>query len=288
MRSIPHATALAALQRAARDCLEERDIEAKVTRSRDIAEAWRAGTLPAPPAGALPAAHACEHPSQPIAGLPVRLVLTHAADVPRRSMGSPRGMAAFVHAIAHIEWNAINLAWDAVWRFGGMPLDYYSDWTGVAAEEALHFSMLRERLRELGHEYGDFEAHAGLWSMAEATAGDVLSRMALVPRVLEARGLDVTPALIARLRRFGDEKTAAVLEVILRDEVGHVRIGSRWFHYLCEQRGLDPVTAFAEALRTHFRGSVKAPMSRDLRRRAGFTDAELSLLDALSAKRPTA
>lgn len=199
-------------------------------------------------------------------------------------MGSARGMAAFVHAIAHIEWNAINLAWDAVWRFDAMPVAYYGDWASVAGEEALHFSMLRNRLRELGYEYGDFEAHGGLWTMAQSTAGDVLDRMALVPRVLEARGLDVTPALIARLRRFGDEKTAAVLEVILRDEIGHVEIGSRWFHHLCEERGLDAVTAFADALRRHFRGSIKPPVSRDLRRRAGFTEQELALLDDLSQK----
>lgn len=227
------------------------------------------------------------HPPQP--GLPHGLVLADPARVPRRGFGSTARRAAFVHAIAHIEWNAINLAWDAVWRFASMPREFYDDWARVAAEEATHFSMLRERLRDLGSDYGRMSAHAGLWQTAEATTSDVLDRMALVPRVLEARGLDVTPGLILKLKEHGDDATAAILEVVLRDEVGHVRTGSRWFHELCRERGLAPAPAFCAAISRHFRGRPQPagdPGAVALRREAGFTDEELEAVAALAGNWP--
>ncbi len=161
-----------------------------------------------------------------------------------RGLGSAHGRAALIHAIAHIEFNAINLALDAACRFPGLPEDYYRDWVGVAAEEALHFSLLADHLRTLGHVYGDFPAHNGLWEMAEKTHDDVLARMGLVPRILEARGLDVTPAIRAKLLRHGEDQAAAILDIILRDEVGHVAIGNRWYAWLCDARGADPAAEF--------------------------------------------
>jgi uncharacterized ferritin-like protein (DUF455 family) len=189
------------------------------------------------------------------------------------------GLAALIHAIAHIEFSAINLAWDAVYRFRGMPRDYYDDWVRVAAEEAQHFRWLREHLRSLGYDYGDFEVHAGLWEMAEHTAHDPLIRMALVPRVLEARGLDATPQMIERLRAVGDESGVAILKVILSDEIGHVAAGSRWFRYLCIQRGLDPGPTFRELVMRYFKGHIKGPLNREARLQAGFSVQELADLE---------
>lgn len=211
-------------------------------------------------------------------GRPERPRLVLPREVPRRGLGSGEGRAALVHAVAHIEFNAINLAWDAVYRFRGMPDDYYREWVGVAHDEARHFTMLCARLAELGHVYGDFDAHNGLWEMAVKTAGSCLARMALVPRVLEARGLDVTPGMIARLRGVGDDITAGVLEVILREEVGHVAAGTRWFRWCCEREGRDPDRAFDELLRKFVPAGLRGPFNLDARRAAGFREVELARL----------
>lgn len=274
------------LRGAARLCLEERDLDRKIERTRVTIDAWRDGRLRIERNDDLPNDPGLT--GEIVPGLPPDLLLTSPTKVRRRSFGSPGGRAAFVHAIAHIEWNAINLAWDAVWRFDAMPHEYYEDWSGVAAEEARHFAMLRSRLVELGSDYGRMPAHAGLWETAEQTRHDLLARMALVPRVLEARGLDVTPGLIEKLRQSGDDATASILEVVLRDEVGHVRIGSRWFHELCERRGLAPAAAFEGAIRTHFRGRTRAvveALPRRLRIEAGFREDELEALARLAADR---
>lgn len=268
------------LRDAARRCIEECDADRKASLTLESVEAWRSGRLRIDESDELTPESADLRP-----GLPAGLVLTSPTRVRRRGFGSAAGLAAFVHAIAHIEWNAIHLAWDAVWRFGGMPREFYDDWTRVAAEEAKHFSMLRARLIELGSDYGRLPAHEGLWQTAEATRHDLLARMALVPRVLEARGLDVTPGLIAKLRTAGDDKTADILEVVLREEVGHVRIGSSWFHRLCEERRLEPAEAFASAIRAHFRGRTKDvadATSRRLRIEAGFREDELDALARLA------
>ncbi|BAZ93963.1 hypothetical protein TspCOW1_10720 [Thiohalobacter sp. COW1] len=263
----------ACLITAARACLAESDPAAKCRLSRDAFDALQAGRLAVEPAAAGQAQDAPGRPSRP--------ELVPPRDLPRRRLGSPEGQAALVHAIAHIEFNAINLAWDAVARFAGMPPDYYRDWARVAAEEAYHFGLLRERLQELGYDYGDFPAHNGLWSMALATAHDVLVRMALVPRVLEARGLDVTPGMMQRLREAGDERTVALLEIILHDEIGHVEIGTRWYRYCCARCGVEPEARFQALIREYIPGGVRGPFHLEARRQAGFSDTELAGLEAL-------
>ena len=188
------------------------------------------------------------------------------------------------HALTHIEFNAVNLALDAVWRFGGMPDAYYVDWLRVASEEALHFNLLCAHLATLGHAYGDFSGHDSLWEMVGKTSGDVLARMALVPRTMEARGLDAIPPLRAKLAQAGDLDAAAILDVLLVDEVGHVEIGNRWYFHLCDKQGLEPCATY-EALTREYKAPVlKGPFNVEARRQAGFLDAELARFrgDALS------
>lgn len=216
-------------------------------------------------------------------GRPERPRLVAPRDLPRRRPGSAAGRATLLHALAHIEFNAINLAWDAVYRFRGLPRQFYVEWAKVASEEALHFRLLCARLDSLGFAYGDFDAHNGLWEMACKTAHDPLVRMALVPRVLEARGLDVTPSILDKLRHSGDAESVQVLEIILRDEIGHVEIGSRWFRYLCRQRGVDPERTFAGLLDEYMQGQVKAPFHYAARRKAGFNEREMQFLETLAA-----
>ncbi len=212
------------------------------------------------------------------AGRPARPRLVAPADLRRRRLGSEEGRAALVHAIAHIEFNAINLALDAAYRFRDMPHQYYLDWISVAVDEARHFSLLATRLQTLGFSYGDFPAHNGLWEMAQRTAGDCMQRMALVPRVLEARGLDVTPAMIERLTAVGDTETVRLLEIILAEEVRHVEIGSHWFHLCCDQRGLNREETFLKLVADHFDGSLRGPFNIPARMKAGFTQREMDAL----------
>jgi uncharacterized ferritin-like protein (DUF455 family) len=206
----------------------------------------------------------------------------HPSGVKPRKLSTRQGRASFLHALAHIEFNAINLAWDAVYRFRGMPAEFYADWIRVADEEAQHFTLLNRRLTGLGRAYGDFPAHDGLWHMARVTAHDILVRMALVPRVLEARGLDVTPAMIIRLHQAGDAESAAVLETILQDEIGHVQAGTRWFQYNCRQRGLDPLNTFRSLLAEYAPGRIRAPFNASARQQAGFGSEEMALLEELA------
>lgn len=217
----------------------------------------------------------------PLPGRPPRPRLVAPADVPRRTPFTHAGRAALLHSVAHIEFNAINLALDAVWRFPAMPQAFYRDWLRVAAEEALHFTLLAEHLATLGHAYGDFDAHDGLWTMAEKTAHDVLARMALVPRTLEARGLDATPPMQARLARAGDRRAVEILAVILRDEVGHVAIGNRWYAWLCAREGLDPLAHYPVLAARHGAPRLKPPFNLPAREAAGFTAAELAALQDL-------
>ncbi|HEY3519596.1 MAG TPA: ferritin-like domain-containing protein [Rhodanobacteraceae bacterium] len=260
------------LREAARLCFACADPQRKCELTAQVFAALREGSLVAPDAGA--SIVAIETPGRP--GKPK---LVPPRDVPQRGLGSVEGRAALVHAVAHIEFNAINLAWDAVLRFAGMPEEYYRDWAGVAADEARHFGILSQRLAELGHAYGDFDAHNGLWEMAVKTSDSCLARMALVPRVLEARGLDVTPGMIARLRSVGDDATAEILEIILREEVAHVAAGSRWFRFCCEREQLDPAETFQGLLRDRLIGPLRGPFNLDARRAAGFGEDELALLD---------
>jgi uncharacterized ferritin-like protein (DUF455 family) len=165
-----------------------------------------------------------------------------------KSMTTPEGRAMLVHSIAHIELNAIDLALDVVWRFAGMPEAFYTDWVRIAQEEAKHFSLLRQHLLDLGFDYGDFPAHNTLWDMAERTQGDILARIGIVPRTMEARGLDASPGVKNKLVSVGDHRAGEILDIILEDEIGHVASGNRWYRYLCAERGLDPVRTYAELI----------------------------------------
>lgn len=215
-------------------------------------------------------------------GRPLKPDLVSPLSVRKRTMNTTEGRAVLIHALTHIEFNAINLALDAAWRFAGMPRDYYADWLQVAAEEAYHFTLLNDHLQTLGHCYGDFPAHNSLWEMAEKTRGDILARIALVPRTMEARGLDASPALRAKLAQAGDHEAAAILDIILRDEIGHVAIGNRWFNYLCDQRGLPPEASY-EALAARYQApTLRGPFNIEARRAAGFSESELARLTGIT------
>lgn len=262
------------LRAAARGVLQVVDPQAKADAALALQAAWLDGACVLDAAAELPAVD--------VPGRPPRPRLVPLRQLPQRGWSAPEGRAAFLHAIAHIEFNAINLACDAMARFPGMPDAYYADWLGVAADEARHFRMLVKRLAELGYSYGDFDAHDGLWEMAARTSHSCLARMALVPRVLEARGLDVTPAMIAKLRHLDDPASAAILEVILAEEIGHVAVGSRWFGWLCGEQGLQPRPTFFGLVREHARGALRGPFNRPARRAAGFAEDELDELETLS------
>jgi uncharacterized ferritin-like protein (DUF455 family) len=263
---------------SARECLDEADPVRKMALTRAAAAAFARGELMVPDDAPAP---------QPIGapGRPARPDLVSPRDLSQRGLGRVEGRAAFLHAVAHIEFNAVNLAWDAVYRFRGMPSQYYADWVQVADDEARHHAMLSARLQEIGFAYGDFPAHNGLWEMAEATAGSCLRRMALVPRVLEARGLDVTPGMIVRLRHSGDDASADILETILREEVAHVGFGTRWFHWCCEREGLAPGREFIRLVREVSRGVLRGPFNRPARAQAGFDDFEMAELEAMEPAR---
>lgn len=246
--------------------LETADAHLKATRSRELAAAWRAGEVAC--------GDAASPPERP--GRPARPPLCRPGDMPRRKAGGNlEKRIALLHALAHIELNAIDLAWDLIARFGGrqMPRGFFDDWIRVGDEEALHFSMLAARLGELGASYGDLPAHDGLWQAAAETAHDLLARLAIVPLVLEARGLDVSPLTIAELRRAGDDISADALEIIYRDEIGHVAAGKRWFDHFAAERGQDPMAAWQQLVQKHFRGRLKPPFNHAARDAAGFSAA---------------
>lgn len=256
------------LRASALECLLETDPSAKVAAVAAMADGWLAGGRDVDNGAVLPVAGA-------IPGRPERPALVPPRLVGRRSMVTQEGRAMLVHSLAHIEFNAVNLALDALWRFPDMPAEYYADWLRVAKEEAIHFSMLTAHLAVLGHEYGDFPAHDSLWEMVEKTKGDIVARMALVPRTLEARGLDAIPPLRAKIAQAGDMAAAKILDRILQDEIGHVEIGNRWYNFLCEQRGLEPGATYSELALRYEAPVLKGPFNIEARRLAGFTDTEL-------------
>jgi uncharacterized ferritin-like protein (DUF455 family) len=217
-------------------------------------------------------------------GRPDRPALVHPSRVPRRRLSTPAGRAALVHAIAHIEFNAINLALDAVCRFADLPMAWHADWGRVAAEEARHFEALRAHLRDMGHDYGDFEAHNGLWELAEGTGDSPLARMGLVPRIVEARGLDVTPGIRARFAAQGETAICDTLDLILREEIGHVAIGNHWFAWLCERDGLDPAITFEQLRVRPVVPAINPPFNRPARLAAGFSPTELDAWEASARK----
>jgi len=215
-----------------------------------------------------------------IPGRPPRPALVPHSRLKARSMRTREGRAALVHALAHIELNAVDLALDIIWRFPRMPDAFYREWAQVAREEALHFSLLRAHLRVIGYEYGDFPAHDALWEMAEKTKGDILARIALVPRTLEARGLDASPPIKAKLVGAGDHRAGEILDIILRDEIGHVALGNRWYRWVCDARGVDPLTTYAELAERYRAPRLRGPFNLEARRAAGFEEAELFALGA--------
>ena len=243
--------------------LKTADPAAKARRAREVAAAWRRGEIAA--VGAAPP------PARP--ARPARPELKRPGEVPRRKINrGSAGRGALLHALAHIELNAIDLAADIVARFTGedLPRGFYDDWLTVADEEGKHYLLLAARLGELGLAYGDLPAHDGLWQAAEETAHDLLARLAVVPLVLEARGLDVTPAMIDKLRHVEDDDSAAVLQVIYAEEIGHVAIGKRWFDCVCARRGLAPLETWQALVRRHFKGRLKPPFNEPARAQAGL------------------
>lgn len=271
------------LRHAALHWLCETRIDAKVHGVLALSQAWRDRAMKLSVADQLEDQITA---ARPIPGRPARPELVSPLQVKHRSMRTVEGRAALIHALAHIEFNAINLALDAIWRFAGMPEQYYVDWLQVAMEEATHFSMLSEHLSTMGFSYGDFAAHNSLWDMAEKTRSDIVARIALVPRTLEARGLDASPAVRAKLAQAGDHAAAAILDVILRDEIGHVAVGNRWFSWLCNAHGLDPVTSYS-SLAAAFKAPVmRGPFNLEARRAAGFSESELLALEQQHAPLP--
>ena len=211
-------------------------------------------------------------------GRPQKPELVPPLTVPKRRMDTVDGRLSLLHSLAHIEFNAMNLALDAIWRFSDMPAQYYEDWLKVAKEEAYHFSLIETHLQSVGVAYGDFPAHNSLWEMVERTSDAVIARMALVPRTMEARGLDAVPAIRDRFKQIKDAKVVEILEVILRDEVGHVLIGNQWFNFLCTKEGLSPIKVYKELARAYRAPVLRGPFNLEARRQAGFTVEELSLL----------
>ncbi len=251
--------------------LTEPDAARKSEGVGQLAQQWREGRFSLDSARKLPS-------SDVIPGRPPKPELVPAKAVARRAMHTVEGRAAMIHALAHIEFNAINLALDAIWRFPAMPDAYYVDWLQVAAEESLHFNLLATHLANMGYAYGDFSAHDGLWEMADKTRGDVLARLALIPRTMEARGLDVSPAIRDKFLQAGDHDAAAILDIILRDEIGHVRIGNHWYGWVCEQRSLEPGRAYSKLMADYQLLAPRGPFNLEARRAAGFTDTELAEL----------
>lgn len=270
----PHLTSptgITELRALALQWVSETDPSRKAHGTIAMATSWQAGELSLDTAQPLVA-------QESIPGRPTKPELISPKFVKHRSMLTVEGRAAMIHALTHIEFNAINLALDAIWRFADMPRAYYADWLKVAGEEALHFSLLAAHLQTLGFQYGDFPAHDSMWEMADKTSSDILARMALVPRTLDARGLDATPRTRAKLAQAGDHPAAAILDIILRDEIGHVAIGNHWYKVLCDERNLDPVATYATLTVQYKAPVLKGPFNLPARRAAGFSEIELNAL----------
>lgn len=262
---------------AAFDCLMCSDLDTKLELSKNTAQAWREGKL------SLNNDIAPSVQAVPVPGRPARPELVAPRHLMKRKLTTPQGRLVLLHALSHIEFNAINLAWDAVYRFRGLPSEYYADWIRIADEETYHFELLRAHLQSDAADYGDFPAHNGLWELAQETAHDVLVRMALVPRVMEARGLDVTPGIMEKLKNIGDNRAVEILEIIFRDEIGHVAAGTRWFRHVCAERGVEPEATFQDLLQQHLKGQVRPPFHQQARTAAGFSLTEMDMLAKLSA-----
>lgn len=238
----------------------------KVRMARELDQAWREGSLCV--------SHPEEErviPDQP--GRPEKPKLLSPRDMPRRRIGSAKGLIALVHALAHIELNAIDMSFDLVARFCDLPMprEFLDGAVKVGLDEALHFELINQRLEDLGASYGDLPAHGGLWGAIQDTRHDLLARLAIVPLVLEARGLDVSPPMIAQVKAAGQEETAKCMDIIYQDEITHVAFGAKWFKYLCEQQGVEPTAKFQSLVRKYYRGYIKSPFNEDARSMAGLT-----------------
>jgi uncharacterized ferritin-like protein (DUF455 family) len=260
------------LRQAALGILAVTDPNIKVAMVQDLFDQFHADQVGLNIASSLDASALC------IPGRPTKPELVPPLEVPKRSMNTDQGRASLLHSLAHIEFNAMNLALDAIWRFEGMPKTYYEDWLKVAKEEAFHFSLLDSYLKQLGFAYGDFLAHNSLWEMVERTADAVIARMALVPRTMEARGLDAVPAIRDRFKQIKDARAVEILEIILQDEIGHVLIGNKWFNFLCDQVGLSAISTYKDLARKYRAPILRGPFNYEGRRQAGFTSEELNLL----------
>jgi uncharacterized ferritin-like protein (DUF455 family) len=255
-------------------CLQSSGIAEKLDLSHHAKSLMEAGRLDLSGKNTVKPISAVQFPNKP--------VLLELRFMPNRKLTSPEGIIAFFHAIAHVEFMAISLAWDLLYRFRGLPEQFYQDWLTVADEEAQHFELIQQHLRGLQVKYGDLPAHGGLWDHAVETAGDVLARLAMVPRCMEARGLDVTPTIINKFAAIGDKAGVAILNRILTDEVKHVERGSYWFKNLCDQQGFDPDRHYQTLINQYYRGGKpKGPFNRNLRKQAGFTDAEIDWLEKI-------
>jgi uncharacterized ferritin-like protein (DUF455 family) len=252
------------------------DLDRKVALTRETCRLWNARVL------SLRSPLDPEPPLRP--GRPERPELVSPARMKKRSLHTRSGRIALLHAICHIELNAVDLALDIVARFADQPVprSFFDGWMQVAFEEAKHFGMVRERLRELGADYGDLPAHDGLWEAAHHTRNDLTARLAVVPLILEARGLDVTPSMRDKLRELGDEASAAIFDVIYDDEKGHVAVGAKWFRFLCARENRDPAAAFQSLVRANFRGGLKAPFNDLARAEAGLTPGFYRALSSIS------
>lgn len=266
---------------AARAIVGTADLGAKVRLSRATAKAWFGGSLPL---GHVSDRHGM--PDRP--GRPPQPELLLPRQMPKRTaLGNLKGRIALLHALAHIELNAVDMTWDLIGRFAhaNVPRPFFDNWVQVGLEEAKHFDLLARHLVSLGAAYGDLPAHDGLWQAAQATADNLLARVAIVPLVLEARGLDVTPGMITNLRAAGDHAGADIVEIIYRDEKRHVAFGVKWFRFLCEREKLPPEPTFHDLVRNHFRGSVKPPFNDKARAEAGLTPGFYKPLSALGISR---
>ncbi len=256
------------LRAQALECLRETSPMLKVAHVAMLANAYEKGQMAVDPGTVF-----VEPEGLP--GRPQRPELVAPRELANRGISTPQGRAALLHSLAHIEFNAINLALDAVWRFAAMPDGFYGDWLNIASDEAYHFCLIKDRVEALGYEYGSFPAHNGLWDMAERTRGNLLARMALVPRTLEARGLDVTPGIRAKFKQIGDDDSANALDIILRDEVRHVATGNAWYRWLCTRTGRDPRTAHDELAEQFGMALPHPPFNDEARIAAGFLAEEL-------------
>ena len=262
--------------------LANTDVQSKVSQLANLFDEYQAGRV------TLNLSSKLDSHDLQLPGRPAKPELVAPKFVPKRKMDTLEGRAILWHSLAHIEFNAMNLALDAIWRFPNMPKAYYEDWLRVAKEESYHFSLINAHLQSFGFSYGDFPAHNSLWEMVERTADSVIARMALVPRTMEARGLDAVPEIRDRFKQIKDDRAVEILEIILHDEIGHVLVGNRWFNFLCANDNLSPITTYRELAEKYRAPTLRGPFNFDAREQAGFTSEELELLESLSEKRAQA